>query len=155
MTIPTAEQIVHQEHPPPAVLRWKSWPLVEHLRWSWSVPLGIVATGVTVAYVGGGWLLGGAVVAALAVACWQFLLPVEYEANPVGLCADAFGRRRLFEWQTIRSYQPRSTGVVLFMRADPTAIDALRSQFVPYGHDEDETLCAVKQYLQHAVELPA
>ena len=58
-------------------------------------------------------------------------------------------------WQAVRAYQLRSTGVVLFQQPDPSAIDLLRSIFIPYPADEDELLCALRDYLSHAVELPA
>jgi len=54
----------------------------------------------------------------------------------------------------VRAYQLRPTGVVLYQRGDPSTFDLLRSLFVPYPADEDEMLCAMREHLTHAVELP-
>jgi hypothetical protein len=105
-------------------------------------------------WLGGGWLLGLLAVAAIALALWQFLLPVTYEICSLGVRRYALGRMRLVPWSAIRAYQLRSTGVVFFQRSDPTAIDLLSSLFVPYPTDEDEVVVAVRLYLAHAAELP-
>jgi hypothetical protein len=106
------------------------------------------------AYLSSSWLMGLAAAAGLSATLWQFLLPVAYEIHSLGVRRQALGRTRLVPWHAIRSYQPRTTGVVLYQRPDPTKVDLLRSMFVPYPADEDEMLCALRQHLQHAVELP-
>jgi hypothetical protein len=135
-------------------LRWRTWPLVDQPRWSWSVPLGIVLMGAAVADVGGNWLMGAAAIVGLAATLWQYFVPSTYEISSLGLSREALGRVRLVPWQAIGSYQPRATGIVLYQRADPTAIDNLRNIFVPHPVDPDDPLCAIRQYLPHAVELP-
>jgi hypothetical protein len=135
-------------------LRWRSWPLVDQPTWSWLVPLGIFIAGCFVFWLGGGWFLALVTCAALAIAMWQFVLPVSYEVTSLGLRRLALRRVRLVPWQAIRAYQMRATGVAFFQRADPTAMDMLNCLFVPYPHDEDELLVAVRLYLPHAVELP-
>jgi hypothetical protein len=128
--------------------------MAEHARWSWLVPVGVVAVGGAVAYAAGP-VWGVAVAVALLLTLWQFLLPVDYEISPAGCSRQVFGRERLALWGAVRSYQARATGIVLFRRPDPAAIDALGCWFVPYPPDRDEMLAMVRQYLQHAVELPA
>ena len=98
--------------------------------------------------------VGLVAVGTLALALWQFLLPVTYEICSLGVRRYALGRMRLVPWTAIRAYQLRSTGVVFFQRTDPTAVDLLSSLFVPYPSDEDEVVVAVRLYLPHAVELP-
>ena len=136
-----------------ASARWRSWPLVEERSWSWSVPLGIAIVGGFALWYGS-WLVAAAVVAALSVVLWQFLLPVSYEVTPLGLRRYALGRVRLVPWQAVRAYQLRPSGVVFFQNANPTRVDQLISLFVPYPDDEDEMLVAVRLYLLHAVEVP-
>jgi hypothetical protein len=145
---------VDQEASSQAVLRWRSWPLVEHKRWSWLVALGIIALGGACAYLGQSWLPGLLAVGGLAVTLWQFFVPVGYKIDSLGLRRSALGRTRVFGWQGVRAYQVRPTGIVLFQRPDPTAVDLLRSIFIPYPADEDEVLCALREHLSHAVELP-
>jgi len=143
--------VAHEE---PLLLRWRSWPLVEHRRWSWLVVLSMAAVSGCIWYAGGGWPLALATFAGMAVTLWQFLLPVDYELTPLGLRRSALRRTRLVPWQSVRAFQARTTGVILYQRADPTGIDLLRSLFVPYPSDEDDLLCALRHYLSHSVELP-
>jgi hypothetical protein len=138
----------------PAVLEWRSWPLVEHKRWSWLMVVSILATGAVCAYLGQSWLPGLLAVGGLAVTLWQFFVPVSYKIDSLGLRRSALGRTRVFAWQGVRAYQLRPTGVVLFQRPDPTSVDLLRSIFIPYPADEDEVHCALREHLSHAVELP-
>lgn len=153
-TGPAKSEPAAQDPLSPTVLQWRDWPLVDHGRWSWAVLAGILVVGAGVAYVSLSWVWGVAAVVALAATLWQFLLPSDFELNSVGFSRQMPGYRRLVSWQSVRAYQPRSTGIVLFQRDDPAPVDALRSEFLPYASDEDETLCMVRHYLPHAVELP-
>jgi hypothetical protein len=134
--------------------RWRSWPLLDYRKWSWSVLLGIAFVSEFVLWQGG-WFLAIATVAALIVAFWNFLWPVNYELTSLGIRRTAFRRMRLVPWQAIRAYQLRPTGAVLFQRANPTKFDLLSSWFVPYPNDRDELLVALRQNAAHAVELPS
>jgi hypothetical protein len=138
----------------PARRHWRSWPLASDWRLSWALPVGILCVGAMVWWLDGGWLLGLLAAAALALAVWQFLLPVTYEICSLGVRRYALGRMRLVPWSAVQAYQLRSTGVVFFQKDDPTAIDLLSSLFVPYPSDEDEVVVAVRLYLPHAIELP-
>jgi hypothetical protein len=146
-----SRQIVHETAAPP--LRWRSWPLVAHARWSWIMPIAIVAVGAVVWYLGGGLLIGLVAIAGLAATLWQFFLPVSYEIDALGLRRYAAGRTRLIPWHAVRAYRVRPSGIVLYQRGDPTKIDLLRSLFVPFPADEDEMLCAMREHLPHAMEL--
>jgi hypothetical protein len=153
-TIPSLTKQVEVETSPSATIRWRSWPLAGDWRLSWALPTGILCVGTMVWWLGGGWLLGLLAVAALALALWQFLLPVTYEISSLGVRRYALGRMRLVPWSAIRAYQLRSMGVVFFQRSNPTAVDVLSSLFVPYPSDVDEVVIAVRVYLAHAAELP-
>jgi hypothetical protein len=115
---------------------------------------GIVAAGGLVVYLAESWLLGTLVGFGLTATLREFFVPVGYEVDSLGLRRKMLGRARVTPWHTIRSYRLRPTGVILFQRPDPIAIDLMRSVFVPYPADEDEALCALRQHLPHAVELP-
>jgi hypothetical protein len=140
----------------PAVekLQWRKWPLVDNRRWSWLTIFGIFAVGGIVGYFSGSWLLALFAMAGLTATLWQFFVPVHYELASLGLRRRALGRTTFLAWKAVRAYQTRPTGAVLFTRPDPTAIDLLRSVFVPYPAEEDEALCALRNHLAHAVELP-
>ena len=151
-TARTTMQHTDQEHQ--ATMRWRSWPFVDQARWSWMVVAGLIGIGGMVWYLGGGWLLALAALGGSAGTLWQFLLPVSFEINALGLRREALGRTRLIAWQAVRAYQLRPTGIVLYQRSDPAKADLLRSLFVPFPADEDEMLCAMREHLPHAVEMP-
>jgi hypothetical protein len=153
-TLRSLTQQVEEESSPAGAIRWRSWPLADDLRWSWALPAGILSVGAWVSWLGGGWLVGLVAVIALALAFWQFLLPVTYEICSLGIRRYALGRMRLVPWTAIRAYQLRTTGVSFFRRTDPTGMDVLSSLFVPYPSNEDEMIIAVRTYLSHATELP-
>jgi hypothetical protein len=153
-TVRSLTQQLEAEPSPSATIRWRDWPLANDWRRSWLLPAAIICVGVLVAWLGGGWLIGLVAVVALAVAVWQYLLPVTYEINSQGVRRYAWGRMRLVPWTAIRAYQLRSTGVVFFQRPDPTTVDLLSSLFVPYPSDEDDVVVTIRLYLPHAVELP-
>ena len=152
-TVRSLTQHVEAESSPSATIRWRSWPLADDWHWSWLLPAGILGVGVVVAWLGGSWLFGLVAVGTLAIAMWQFLLPITYEICSQGVRRYALGRMRLVPWSEIRAYQLRTSGLVLFQRPDPAAIDFLSSFFVPNPPDEDELLVAVRLYLAHATEL--
>src|SRR5262245_42327264 len=92
---------------PSATIRWRSWPLADCRRWSWLLPAGVLCVGVMVAWLADSWLAGLLAVAALALAMWQFLLPVTYEICSLGVRQYALGRMRLVPWSAIRAYRLR------------------------------------------------
>src|SRR4051794_36769151 len=153
-TVRSLTQQIEAESTPSVTIRWRSWPLADDWRRSWVLPVGILGVGGVVAWLGNGWLEGLVAIGTLALAMWQFLLPVTYEICSLGLRRYALRRMRLVPWTAIRAYQLRSTGVVFFQRSDPTAVDLLSCLFVPYPSDEDEVVVAVRLYLPTATELP-
>jgi hypothetical protein len=152
-TFPSTLRPLPQE-PAAVLLRWRSWPAADHKRWSWLVGVGVLTTGGFAAYLSESWPLGIFAMAGLATTLWQFFVPTDYEIGSIGLRRRALGRVRLVPWQAVRAYQLRPTGVALFQRADPAAIDLLRSVFMPYPANQDEALCAIRGHLSHALELP-
>jgi hypothetical protein len=153
-TVRSLTQPLEAEASPSATIRWNNWPLADCWRWSWLLPVGVLCVGALVALVGDSWLIGLVAVSTLALALWQFFVPVEYEICSLGIRRQAFGRSRLVPWRAIGAYQIRTTGLVLFQRPAPTAIDALGSFFVPNPPDKHELLVAARLYLTHATELP-
>src|SRR4051812_19958531 len=95
-------------------IRWRSWPLLDASPRSWFLPLGILCAGAVVWWLGGGWLLGLIAGASLALAVWQYLLPVTYEFCSLGVRRYTLRRMRLVPWTAIRAYQLRPTGIVFF-----------------------------------------
>src|SRR5436190_13949318 len=102
-TVRCLTQQIEAESTPSATIRWRSWPLADDWRWSWTLPVGILSVGAVVAWLGGGWLVGLVAIGTLAVALWQFLLPVTYEICSQGLRRYALGRMRLVPWTVIQA----------------------------------------------------
>ena len=136
-----------------APLRWRTWPLGHFPRWSWLLPLSILAVGAAVFYLGNSWAAAFLAAGGFAATLWQLLFPVSYEIHSLGLRRSALGRTRLLPWHAVQSYDVRATGIVLYQSSNPGRMDVLRSIFVPYPADEDELLVAIRQYLPHATEL--
>ena len=136
-------------------LRWRSWPIVDQLPASLGVPAGILATAFGLGYATHSRLAGLVACAALITALATYLLPVTYELSISGFHWRVFGLKRRVAWTSIRAFQPRATGIVLFDRPEPVRLDHLRAHFLPYGDDSDETLCVVRGYLSHAEQLPS
>jgi len=152
-TIRPPSKAVEVERVVPSTIGWRSWPLVDHARWSWLVALGVLGVGLFVVWMGGGWIIAGAAVLALSVALWQFFLPVTFEICSLGIRRYALRRMRLVPWHAIRAYQLRTTGAVFFPRSDAATIDLMRALFVPYPDDADEMVIAIRLYLPHATEV--
>jgi hypothetical protein len=154
-TLPSAAQSVHDDREESVSIQWRSWPLVEYRRWSWLVIMGILAVAGLIVSIGANRLLATLVAIGLAVTLWQFFMPIDYEIGRQGLRRTVLGRTQLLPWHSIRAYQPRTIGVVLYRRHDPTNIDLLRSLFVPYPDNRAEALSVLRVQLSHATELPA
>lgn len=138
----------------PAVVRWRSWPLVEGRRKSWCIVAAVAAAIATAAYWSGSWLTAFVGAFGLSATLWQFFVPVEYEIAATGLRRTALGRTRHIPWLAIRACQFRPTGVVLYQRHDPGRIDLLRSLFVPYPRDTGAADDALRRALANTIELP-
>lgn len=136
-------------------LRWRDWPLVDHLRWSWGVPLLVLSVAFVVHRVSGSLALALAASACLAVSLWSYLLPTHFEVTQLGLRRRALGRVRTYPWQAVRAYQLRTTGALLFRQPDPTPLDIPSGLFVPFPPDVDELIVALRLHLPHAIEVPA
>ena len=138
-------------------LRWRHWPLRAYWPWSLLVPLGIVAAGIVVSVVCGQAVPGVLAGLVLVWSLVRFLLPQEYIAHSGGFQRLWFGRvgaERIRSWQALRAYQLRATGLALFDRFPRVPLHVLRGQFLPYGNDPDELLCAIREFAPHAEELP-
>lgn len=136
-------------------LRWRSWPLLDRPHWSWAVPLLITAVSFGVYRRADSILLGAAAGVCLAAALSTFFLPTTFEVTTFGLRRRILNSVRLYPWPSIRAYQLRTTGAVLFQRTNPTPLDAFNSLFVPFPPDVDELMVALKLYLPHAAEVPS
>jgi hypothetical protein len=149
LTSPSEPQLVSA-----GSLRWRTWPLVDRIAWSWLLPLGMGLVGLFVYWTGSSLLLAIGAMIAFATALWPMWLPITFEVTSLGLRRKTPRRIRLIPWTAIRSYQLRSTGAMLFQQPESSAIGIANGLFVPYPHDPDELVVALRLYVPHAVELP-
>jgi hypothetical protein len=134
-------------------LRWRRWPLADHLPRSLLVPLAVVGIAVAISYVAGSGWMGLFAAAAMFAALASFFLPVRYEIHAGGFHCSMLGRSQFVPWHANGSYEPRTTGILLFDRTESIPLDVVKAQFLPYGDDPDELLCVVRQYAPHAEEV--
>lgn len=135
-------------------LRWRIWPLVDRIAWSWLLPLGIGLVGLFVFWTGSNLILSIGAMIAFATALWPMWLPTTFEVTSLGLRRKTPRRIRLIPWTAIRSYQLRPTGAMLFQQPVPSAIGIANGLFVPYPQDPGELVVALRLYLPQAIELP-
>jgi hypothetical protein len=128
--------------------------MLDHIAWSWLLPLGIALVGLFVFWMGSSVLLAIAAMIAVAVAMWPMWLPTTFEVTSLGLRRKTPRRIRLIPWTAIRSYQLRTTGAMLFQHPEPSVLDIVSGLFVPYPDDPDELIVALRLYLPHATEVP-
>lgn len=135
-------------------LRWRTWPLIDRIAWSWLLPVGIILLGLFVYWEGGGLPLAIAAMIVAAISVWPMWLPTTFEVTSLGLRRKTPQRIRLIPWTAIRAYQLRATGVMLFQQPNPSGLEMLGGLFVPYPNDADELVVALRLYVSHATELP-
>ncbi len=136
--------------PPPATLRWQSWPAREK-----PLRTGVLAVGMAGAVVGiylssGQPLIPVLALAAFVASLWRFFLPVVFELNEGGVDQQIFGRPRRIPWQAVRGYTIHSEGVLLLPYKDPSPLSAFRGLFVPFSTHRNEILTHVSRYLDRA-----
>jgi hypothetical protein len=128
--------------------------MLDHLAWSWLLPLGIALVGLFVFWTGSSLLLAIAAVIAVATSMWSMWLPITFEVTSLGLRRKTPRRIRLVPWTAICAYQLRTTGAMLFQQPEPSPLDIARGLFVPYPPEPDDLVVALRLYLPHATELP-
>ena len=136
--------------PPPAALRWQSWPAREKPLRTAALAVGLAgaATGI---YLSTAQVLPTVLaVAAFVASLWRFFLPVVFELDEEGVDQRIFGRPRRIPWQAVRGYTVHSAGVLLLPCKDPSPLAALRGLYVPFSTHRDEILTHVRRYLDRA-----
>ena len=133
--------------PPPAPLRWQSWPVRDDALRAALMVLGLLILGVLVRMISGHAHLAVLAVLAVAAAAWRFFVPVTFELGEMGIDRWMFGRRRHIPWEAIRRHEIGPDGVLLFPDAARSPLAPLRGLFIPWCRHRDEVLAAFRRYL--------
>ena len=138
--------------PLPAPLHWREWPLRDHPLRAAAVVAAMLAAGLIIAWTSGQAHLAWFGVAALAIAMWQFFVPVDYDLGPGGVGLSQFGRRRRLAWLSIRGYEVCPQGVLLLPCEAPCLADVPAGVFLAWSWRRDEVLAHVRLYLGQSWE---
>jgi len=98
------------------------------------------------------WTTGNAVVGilvgvALAVTLWRTWLPVKYQLGGGGVEQKVLGFSRRMAWNSIRHYEIRGDGVVLFFDDDLSKQTPLRGIYVRWVAQREAVLANLQHYL--------
>lgn len=146
MSDPVAEETGF-EQPPPAPIRWQSWPARNSALRTSLVVIGLLATALVIYGLCGQMYLAVLALAALVVALRRFFVPVVFELGEEGVHQWLFGRQRRIAWQAIGGYEVCSAGVLLWPEKDPSALAPFHGLYVPWTSHRDEVLAHVRHRL--------
>lgn len=136
--------------PPPAPLRWRSWPVHDDTLRAALLAAGLLALGVVVRLVAGHTYLAVLAVLAVAAAAWRFFVPVTFDLGETGIDRWTLGRRRHIPWEAIRRYETGPDGLLLFPDDARSPLSAFRGLFIPWGTRREEVLAFFQRYLPAA-----
>jgi len=83
----------------------------------------------------------------LAATLWRTWLPVRYVLGGGGVEQKVLVFSRRMAWSSIRHYEVRGDGVVLFFDAEVTAFSPLRGVYLRWGAERDAVLVNLEYYL--------
>jgi hypothetical protein len=136
--------------PPPSPIRWRSWPVRDSAVRTALAAAVMLAVGAAVYGVTGRVVLAAVALAALAVACWRFFLPIEYELGETGVGQRLFGRRRRIPWRAIARFELFESGLLLMPDADHSPIAPLQGLYLPWNNHRNEILATVRHYVKRS-----
>ncbi len=131
----------------PPDLIWQSWPLLDGAPWSWSVLPGLCMVGWIVSATTGHLGLGTCGAVVLALALWQWFLPVRYEIGPSGFGYRVLGWRTHVPWSQVRHVEVRSRGIMLYRHGNRPQLNALSAIYLPCASHRDVVLRLMEKYL--------
>jgi hypothetical protein len=140
--------------PPPAPLRWQSWPVHDDALRTSLVAIGLLTLGVVVRWLSGHTHLAVLAVLAVAAAAWRFFVPVTFELGETGIDRWVLGRRRHVPWEAIRRHEVGPDGVLLFRDEARSPLAPLRGLFIPWCAHRDEVISLFRRYLPEGENSP-
>jgi hypothetical protein len=98
------------------------------------------------------WATGNAVAGTvvgvlLAVTLWRTWLPVRYQIGSGGVEQKVLGFPRRMAWSSIRHYEVRGDGVVLFFDSELSKLSPLRGVYIRWGSQREAVLANLEFFL--------
>src|SRR4051794_35852233 len=91
--------------------------------------------------------LGAAIGAVLLLTLWRAWLPVRYQVGSGGIVQSVLGWRRRIAWTSIRRYEPRDDGVLLFADATAVGFSPLRGLYLHCGGQREAVITQLQHHL--------
>ncbi len=136
----------------PAEVTIVDWPVRdEPLGASLALSLAAGAVWLAVWATGNG-LVGMVMGVLLAATLWRTWLPVRYQLGGGGIEQRVLGFSRRMLWSSIRNFEVRADGVVLYFDAELTVLSLLRGVYLRWGEQQGHRILIAAKSAQDAFE---
>jgi len=131
----------------PAEVTVVDWPVRDQPLGA-SLALALAAGAVWLAdWATGNGLAGVVLGVLLAVTLWRTWLPVKYQLGGGGVEQKVLGFSRRMAWGSIRNYEVRGDGLLLFFDAELSKLSPLRGVYIRWGGQREAVLANLEYYL--------
>ncbi len=132
-------------------MHFLNWPLRDQPKRSLGLVLAMTLASILAGMLSDSFSMGLLAWMALAIASWQYWLPITYEIGPYGIRQIVLSRVRRISWQQIRRVEFRSHGIRFFPDHDPAQLASLRGLYV-YCPGEEEAINQVVSYYVNSIQ---
>ena len=146
-SIPPTRESVPRGRVAPAEVTVVDWPVRDQPLGA-SLALALAAGAVWLAdWATGNGLAGVVLGVLLAVTLWRTWLPVKYQLGGGGVEQKVLGFSRRMAWGSIRNYEVRGDGLLLFFDAELSKLSPLRGVYIRWGGQREAVLANLEYYL--------
>ncbi len=146
MSSNSGERTTSRYRVPPSV-RVVNWPLRDSGVWGGLAVATWAGVALLAGQVSGSAAMAVVCGAALALACWRFVVPVTFEFGPQGVIQTLWRFRWRIPWRHIARYEVRQSGVLLLADPQPTSLSPLYGVYVRWHGQRNEVLGVIEFFL--------